>query len=653
MALGLDFCGWNMVRAAALVMAMALVSPSIVVGSAHAENEDSAWSLFKKRKKAQDGGGHATTNFGHAGAGGKAVTKTEIINDGSVAPFLSESSAALLQAAEVRYADIVNTGGWDKVPGGNLKKGSTGKAVAKLNMRLFMEGYLRPEAVEGEYTEVFTSATEDSVRRFQRNHGLAVTGAVDTATLRELNVPAQKRLAAIRANMPRVLAYAEGLGTRYAVVNVPAMQIETVNNGRVYSRHNAIVGRPSRPTPVVATNIATIKFNPYWNAPASIVERDILPKMRSGGANRVMADMNMKVFDGVGGPEINPSRINWRRAVVDDYHFRQEPGGTNAMATAKIEFESPFGIYLHDTPERNLFDTGLRFYSSGCVRVDKVAIFIDWILNGQDGIDQNRIAGLAESLERLDMAVKDGPQLRVVYLTAWPGLNGEMNFRPDVYELDGSGFVWGQPMPVGETMDGERFVLKPIPRNVAALEDDGAQGFFSLFRRSSTAEKRKSFFSSSYDDEESDKKTLKKTTKSTSAAKKSAKSDEKPVVKKKAKAETEVAAKKAVKKDTTDADAKADEKKKPKPETEVAAKKPVKEDTVGAEAKKKSKPLEITVAKADPKAEEKKAEKKEPAAADAKKKAPAHCVADDYGQWPDGCEAFAKVKAGDAVSIDN
>ena len=125
------------------------------------------------------------------------------------------------------------------------------------------------------------------------------------------------------------------------------------------------------------------------------------------------------------------------------------------------------------------------------------------------------------------------------------------------------------------------------------------------------------------------------------------------MVKKKAKAETEVAAKKPVKKDTTDADAKADEKKKPKPETEVAAKKPVKEDTVAAEVKKKSKPLEITVAKADPKAEEKKAEKKEPAAAEAKKKAPAHCVADDYGQWPDGCEAFAKVKAGDAVSIDN
>ena len=647
MAFGLKGSRWKSVRAASLVVALALVMPSLTVNPAQAENDDSAWSFFKKRKKAGEDGARATTNFAHSGVGGKAVTATEIINDGSVAPFLSEGSAAALQAAEIRYADIVNTGGWESVSGGNLKKGSTGRAVARLNQRLFIEGYLRQEATEGEYAEVFTSATKDSVERFQRNHGLAVTGSVDTATLRELNVPAKKRLATIRANMPRALAYAEGLGSRYVVVNVPAMQIDTVGGGKVYSRHNAIVGRPSRPTPVVATNIATVRFNPYWNAPPSIVERDILPKMRSGGASRILNDMNIKVFDGVGGPEINPNRVNWRRAVVDNYHFRQEPGGANAMATAKIEFNSPFGIYLHDTPERNLFNTGQRFYSSGCVRVEKVEIFLDWILNGQDGIDSARIAGLAESVERLDVPVVEGPQLRVVYLTAWPGKNGEVNFRPDIYELDESGFVLGQPLPVGETMDGERFVLKPVPRSMAALEDDGAVGFFSFFRRSDESESKRKSFSSRFDFEKPDdeeknlkpKVKLKKDAKKPEklAAKKPDNENEKTVIKKKAKPETVAAAK--------------------------ATEKPV--------DKKKAKPLEVTVTKADPKAVEKKAVKKEPdAAVEAKKKepvavaankaepappkkAPANCVADDYGQWPDGCEAFAKVKAGDEVSIDN
>ena len=139
------------------------------------------------------------------------------------------------------------------------------------------------------------------------------------------------------------------------------------------------------------TPLTIVRFNPYWNAPPSIVEKDIVPRMLSTRPSKVMGDMNMKIFKGVGGPEVDPNSINWRRVLVDDYHFRQEPGGSNAMATAKIEFNSPFGIYLHDTPEPQLFASGERLFSSGCVRVQNVAIFINWVLQGQDGIDSNRI----------------------------------------------------------------------------------------------------------------------------------------------------------------------------------------------------------------------------------------------------------------------
>ncbi len=152
------------------------------------------------------------------------------------------------------------------------------------------------------------------------------------------------------------------------------------------------------------------------------------------------------------------------------------------MATAKIEFNSPFGIYLHDTPEPQLFASGQRLYSSGCVRVEKVAILIDWILQGQDGINASRIAELAETKERLDTSIANPPQLRVTYLTAWPTRDGVAAFRPDVYELDASGYVVGQPLPVGQKLAGQRFVLKPIPRSQEAVDADEAFGFASLFR---------------------------------------------------------------------------------------------------------------------------------------------------------------------------
>ncbi len=480
--------------ALACISAVLLLAPGLSTRKALAEGDNPFSLMLKKRKKATTAGSNgpvpaANNNWAHAGAGGKAVTSTEIVDDGSVSPFVSADSTAALRAAGNRYAAIVADGGWDAVPGGKFKKGGRGKAVAALNRRLFVEGYLRAEATKGEFADLYTTATQDAVQRFQRNHGLAVTGKLDNPTLKELNVPAQKRLSTIRANLPRVIEYSKDLGARYVVVNVPAMQIEAIDSGRVYSIHNAIVGRPSRPTPVVVTHLATVKFNPYWNAPASIVERDILPRMLSSNPSRVMNEMNMKVFDGVGGPEVDPDDINWRRAVVDNYHFRQEPGGANAMATAKIEFNSPFGIYLHDTPEPHLFNTGQRFYSSGCVRVEKVAILLNWILNGQDGIGSGRIAELADTKERLDVQLANGPQLRVTYLTAWPGNNGEVHFRPDIYELDGTGFVVGQPLPVGETSAGLRYVLKPVPRDVAAVDAAEAGGFFNIFRTTRNPDK--------------------------------------------------------------------------------------------------------------------------------------------------------------------
>lgn len=475
-------------RTSVVLAAVLAFAPLLETSSARAEKSDAAMELQKKRKALRSGQSYARPQKANGQSGytpmaqGKATTVTEVVADKTVQPFLSEAAVAGMAALENRYAQIASAGGWPAVPKGTYKKGTQNAAIEKLNKRLFIEGYLRPEAAQGEFASVYTSATADAVARFQTNMGLASTGAVDGPTLAALNVPASARLATIRANLPRVAIYAQNLGDRYVIVNVPAQQIQTVSGGRVYSQHNAIVGRPERPTPVAMTALSDINFNPYWNAPASIVEKDIIPKMTSGNAD-ILEKMNIKVFKGFGGPEVNPNMVNWNRAIADDYHFRQEPGPENAMATAKINFPSPFGIYLHDTPEKHLFQAGGRFFSSGCVRVDKMSVLLNWVLNGQEGYDAPRIASLGETLERIDVKLTAPPQLRVVYLTAWPAAGGVAAFRGDIYQLDGSGFVTGQPLPPGEkSADGARYVLKPVPRQVAALEADEAEGF-SWFSR--------------------------------------------------------------------------------------------------------------------------------------------------------------------------
>ena len=478
MGLSMGF-GMRLRIGSGLVAASLLVLPMFLT-SAHAENSGNEPFPNKKPKAAPL---HAAVITG------KVTTDTEIVTSKNTTPMLSESSADALKAVIARYSEIEANGGFPKVPKGTYKKGANNKGVAALNRRLFMDGYVRKEAVDPQYIERVTSATVDGVTRFQRNMGLAATGLVDGPTLAAMNVSVSERIRTMEANIARLETYSLALGDRYLVVNVPSQQIETVNNGRVFSRHNAIVGRPERPTPVVMTALSDINFNPYWNAPASIVENDIIPKLRSG--TRLLTDMNMRVFQGFGGPEIDPGSVNWSNAVADNYHFRQEPGPQSAMATAKINFSSPFGIYLHDTPEKQLFKSGERLFSSGCVRVEKVDLLMEWILNGQDGIDGSSISALAETLERRDVKLTTPPQLRVTYLTAWP-VGNSVAFRRDVYGLDGTGFTVGQPLPEGElSVDGQRFVLKPVPRKAAAVEAAEAEGFGLFGSRSSKTVKRK------------------------------------------------------------------------------------------------------------------------------------------------------------------
>lgn len=403
-----------------------------------------------------------------------ASTVTEIVTDPAKAlPMLSTGSVATMQIALSRYEQIAAKGGWPEINSQRVvMRGARGETVLVLRNRLFLEGYLKEEDTKN---EKFDKDLEAAVKQFQESHGLLQTGRLDGPTIAELNVPVEARIEQMRVNLPRLAHYAQGLeGQRYLIVNVPATQLEVVNaDGKVYSRHNIIAGKPARPSPVVAAALADINFNPYWNAPVSIVERDIIPAILKDA--NTLKKMNMKVFDGYGGPEVDPATVDWATVRPDRYFFRQEPGPENAMATVKINFPSPFGVYMHDTPTKQLFDQAVRYESSGCVRVDQVHVLVDWILSGQDGWNRDRIEEVSQKVERLDVKIANPPQLRWVYLTAWALPNGEVHFRPDVYELDGTGFISGQPTPVGELApDGRRWLDKMPPAPVLGSAAEAA-----------------------------------------------------------------------------------------------------------------------------------------------------------------------------------
>ena len=375
------------------------------------------------------------------------ATQTEIVEGQNQAPMLTVNSPSSLQGAISMYEDIVSGGGWEQLPNRPLKKGAKGEAVVALRQRLVRENYLAFDTLSNADADVYDNDMVDAVKAFQLNHGILPSGMVAEKTVAELNVPADTRLGALRENLPRVTAYSKDLTGQYAIlVNIPATQLETVEDGHVYSRHNIVVGKLERPSPTLASKVSDINFNPYWKIPASIVEKDIVPKYMADPS--YLQQMNIRIFDGVDGPEVDPTLIDWTTTPPDRYFFRQEPGPHNSLGAVKINFPNKFMVYMHDTPHRELFGRNVRFESSGCVRIDQVQTVVKWILDRTHApLDDATYQNLTSTTEQYEQPVEDGPDVRWMYLTAWATDDGRVNFRPDIYGLDGTDFIFGQPQP--------------------------------------------------------------------------------------------------------------------------------------------------------------------------------------------------------------
>ena len=378
---------------------------------------------------------------------GKLATRTEIVADRGLAAMLTPGSGEALSGAIAMYEEIVAGGGWPQVTAKKLNKGATGPHVETLRQRLVAEGYLPFDSLYAEAADIYDDEIVAAVKAFQINHGVAPTGIVGERTLAELNITAEARLFTLHENWPRVSAYLEGLGPRYILANIPSAQLETVEGGKVFSRHNIVAGKLERPSPTLVSTVSHITFNPYWKVPASIVERDIVPKYLDDPS--YLDQMHIRVFDGVDGPEIDPALIDWLSTDPERYFFRQEPGEHNSLATVKINFPNTHMVYMHDTPHRELFDGNARYESSGCIRIDQVSTVVNWIIDNQDGFNNTRYEMLTASEKPYDMKVQNPPDVRIMYLTAWATEDGAVNFRPDIYGLDGTGFTLGQPEPRG------------------------------------------------------------------------------------------------------------------------------------------------------------------------------------------------------------
>jgi murein L,D-transpeptidase YcbB/YkuD len=347
-------------------------------------------------------------------------------------PIMSEQTIRNLEIALTQYSDVVASGGWPVVPAANrLRIGAVSRDVRVLRQRLMLSGDLSRSAG---ISDSFDSYVEGAVKRFQARHGMPSDGVLGKFSFAAMNVSARVRLTQIETNLVRLRAMSGFLGDRYVMVNIPAAQIEAIENGKVALRHTAIVGKIDRQTPILNSKIHEVILNPYWTAPRSIIEKDIVPLMRKDPT--YLTRNAIRLFDGKGN-EIAPETIDWNAEEAPKLMFRQDPGKINAMSSTKINFHNPHAVYMHDTPQRSVFGKLLRFESSGCVRVQNVRELSAWLLRDTDGWSRSAIESGINSGENMEVLLSEPVPVYFTYFTTWSSADGVVQFRDDIYQRDG------------------------------------------------------------------------------------------------------------------------------------------------------------------------------------------------------------------------
>ena len=356
--------------------------------------------------------------------------------DRSTSPLLSPATVTATEAALESFRTLVSQGGWPQMPRVPLKLGMTHPAVVDLRRRLIASGDL--DAAAG-LSEVFDSFVEAGVRRFQELHGLRPTGLVAAQTITALNISADIRLKQLEVNLIRLKSYAANPGRRFVVANIPGALVETVEDGLVQTRHAAGVGKIDRQSPIMTTKVIDINFNPFWTVPASIIKKDLIPKMQANPG--YLTENKIRIFT-KDGQELQPTQVNWKTDEATRYQFRQDPGGEfNSLGFVRINIANPYGVYMHDTPAKGIFGDDYRFVSSGCMRVQNVRDYVEWLLKETPGWGREQIDEAIQSGQRVDARLSQQVPVYWVYITAWATPEGLVQFRDDIYNKDGLGNV--------------------------------------------------------------------------------------------------------------------------------------------------------------------------------------------------------------------
>ncbi len=236
----------------------------------------------------------------------------------------------------------------------------------------------------------------------------------------------------LQANLARLRALPADLGKRFVLVDAAAARLYMYQDGRVRDTMRVVVGKASEPTPLMVARIQFANLNPYWNLPPDLARLRVASGVLAQGPGFVAAKRFEIMSDWTDTARpVDPKDVDWAAVAAGrtELRVRQLPGPNNAMGRVKFMFPNDRGIYLHDTPEKNLLRESDRLFSAGCVRLEDAPRLGRWLFG-------RTLRPTTKPEQRVDLA--EAVPVYITYLTVAAD-KGKLVYRPDVYGRDSSG----------------------------------------------------------------------------------------------------------------------------------------------------------------------------------------------------------------------
>jgi murein L,D-transpeptidase YcbB/YkuD len=320
-----------------------------------------------------------------------------------------------------------------------VRPGQPYAGVVRLGRFLQIIGDIPAGAQLNPNATIYDGALVDGVKHYQDRHGETPTGNLDARTINELNTPPAARIRQIKLTLERWRWIPHSFAQPPVVVNLPEYRVRAMNpDGTVAFYKNVIIGKAyGHKSPVFEKEIQYVVFRPYWNVTPSIQRNEIMPHIQKDP--NYIAKHNFEVVTPQGevvtDNQVSPEVLDGIRSL--HLMVRQKPGDTNSLGLVKIIFPNPENVYLHGTDAPGLFSQDVRDFSHGCIRVEKPADLVAWVLRNNPGWDLERVkATMNGEKNNLQVNLVARIPVLIVYGTATVNEENQIRFFDDIYGYD-------------------------------------------------------------------------------------------------------------------------------------------------------------------------------------------------------------------------